>query len=136
MDVEIRRMKETELSQVASLVQRVFGYDSNPQNLGIGDFAVVAVIDGCVIGQILVHPIVDPFLNRTQYYLQDICVDEKYRSQGIASRLMHFVFEIAQENHIFRIFLTSSRNRQRAHALYEKFGFYVRDSDIFAKDFE
>ena len=28
MDVEIRQMKESELSQVARLVQRVFGYDA------------------------------------------------------------------------------------------------------------
>lgn len=136
MDVEIRQMKESELSQVARLVQQVFGYDAIPQMLDSGDFSVVAVVGGNIVGQILVHPIVDPFLNRTQYYLQDVCVDEEYRGKGIASKMMHFVFDFAQENHIFRIFLTSSRNRLDAHALYEKFGFYVRNSDIFAKDFE
>lgn len=136
MDVEIRQMTESELPQVAYLVQQVFGYDVVPQKLGPSDFSVVAVVDDNIVGQILVHPIVDPFLNRTQYYLQDVCVDEEYRGKGIASKMMHFVFDFAQENHIFRIFLTSGKNRLEAHSLYKKFGFYVRDSDIFAKDFE
>ena len=96
MDVEIRQMKESELSQVARLVQQVFGYDAVPQRLDSGDFSVVAVVGGNIVGQILVHPIVDPFLNRTQYYLQDVCVDEDYRGKGIASKIMHFVFVFAQ----------------------------------------
>lgn len=61
MDVEIRQMKESELSQVARLVQRVFGYDAVPQRLDSGDFSVVAVVGGNIVGQILVHPIVDLF---------------------------------------------------------------------------
>lgn len=135
MNVEIRLMQENELEEVASLVQKVFGYYTVPKQLTIDDFSVVAIVDNRIVGQILVHPIVDPFLNRMQYYLQDICVDSTYRENGIASKMIHYIFTLAQKNHIFRVFLTSKKTRLEAHELYKKLGFYERDSDVFAKDF-
>ena len=135
MEVEIRLMKDEELNQVASLVQNNFQYNVSSVAMDSRDFSIVAVINQEIVGQILVHPIIDPFLNRVQYYLQDICVDSKYRGQGIASKLIRYVFHLAEKNHIFRIFLTSSKSRIEAQMLYKKLGFYERESDVFAKDF-
>lgn len=135
MEVEIRLMKDEELSQVANLVQKVFQYNVSSVAMDSNDFSIVAVINHTIVGQILVHPIKDPFLNRVQYYLQDICVDAEYREKGIASKLIQYVFGLAEKKHVFRIFLTSSNSRIEAHLLYKKMGFYKRESNVFAKDF-
>lgn len=53
----------------------------------------------------------------------NVAVSQKYRNQGIASKLINFLFDFSRENGVKRIFLEVRESNRPAISLYEKFGF-------------
>jgi GNAT superfamily N-acetyltransferase len=56
--------------------------------------------------------------------LEDVYVDEKYRGQGIGSKLIQNIIETAKERNCYKLIATSRSTREQVHKLYKKFGFY------------
>lgn len=55
--------------------------------------------------------------------IQEMFVDEKYRSQQIGTQLLNKLKTIAKQNKLLQIEVTSSFKREKAHAFYEREGF-------------
>lgn len=55
--------------------------------------------------------------------LEDVFVKEEYRSQGLGSKLVQEVIEIAKQNHCYKLIATSRKSREKVHELYKKLGF-------------
>jgi PhnO protein len=55
--------------------------------------------------------------------IQEMFVDEKYRSQQIGTQLLIKLKSIAKQNNLLQIEVTSSFKREKAHAFYEREGF-------------
>lgn len=55
--------------------------------------------------------------------LEDVYVDEKYRGQGIGSKLIKNVIETAKERNCYKLIATSRSSREQVHELYTKIGF-------------
>ena len=64
------------------------------------------------------------------------CVDDNYRGRGIAKEILIKLEEIAKEENVMFLQLTSSRFRTSARKLYSDLGFSLRESDIFRKVLE
>lgn len=63
--------------------------------------------------------------------IEDLVVDEKFRSQGIAKSLMNQMIQKAKELGMDRIDLTSKPTREKANIFYSSIGFEKRDTNVF-----
>ena len=97
---------------------------------------LVAEIDGKVVGYLLASWSFDPVVCKMNMWIDYVCVDETYRGRGIAKMLLMKIEEIAKEENVMFLQLTSSRFRTSARKLYAELGFVLRESDIFRKVLE
>lgn len=66
--------------------------------------------------------------------IEDIIVDEKYRSKGLGKELMSSLLKEAEKRNAKVLTLTSNPNRKKARAIYEKLGFKLYDTGFFVKN--
>ena len=56
-------------------------------------------------------------------YLENVYVEQKYRSQGFGKKLVELAIEEAKERGCYKIIGTSKTEKTLVHDLYEKYGF-------------
>lgn len=64
---------------------------------------------------------------RKQLSIEAICVDEKYRGNGIGTKLLNYAKSTGQENNCTDLYLTVNEENKGAIKLYEKFGLKVKN---------
>lgn len=122
--------------EVNDLLERSMS-SSETLNLDKGKYIqLVAEEDGVVVGYALASRSSDPVLIRTNLWIDYVCVSSEHRGKGIAKLLMKRIEEIAIEEKVLFLQLTSSRFRTGARKLYTDLGFEIRESDIFRKVLE
>lgn len=85
-----------------------------------------------LVGTLLYNILVLP--NEKEITIWNVAVKEEFRREGIATKLMEKVDEIAkQEIDVARIWLFSGRNRTSAHNLYKKLGYDDKYDKAFIK---
>lgn len=133
-EVRIEILHKKDFKKARNLVKRCFDsyldYDKSG-DMRLGDFSVIAKDDEDVVGNILVQKIYDPYIDRISYFLQDVCVDEKYRGQDIATKMIDKVKEIAKKRGVESIMLTCNKKRKEACGLYLKSKFKKRETEVF-----
>jgi len=84
----------------------------------------VAVIDGYVVGYAMCQiNMPGPNMHQNKIlHLDDLCVDDKYRHQGIGEALYQKVVELAKENNCYEITLNAWPTNEAAMKFYEKMG--------------
>lgn len=55
--------------------------------------------------------------------VEDVVVDDNFRSQGIGTKMMKYAIEICRNNKCYKLSLSSSIHRDGAHKFYENLGF-------------
>lgn len=70
-------------------------------------------------------------INGKRGNLEHIIVDEAYRGQGLGEKLCKQLIEVAREQKLKQLELTSNADRVAARALYQKLGFEPRDTGVF-----
>jgi len=55
--------------------------------------------------------------------VEDVCVDERLRGQGIGRRMMEFAMKVASDSGCYKVVLSSNLVRENAHAFYRSLGF-------------
>ena len=90
-------------------------------------FIAVAVKDGTICGFAVLHHInrpENPFMKERDFLdIDEFCVDEAFRRQGIASEMIAFIREFARQKGFHRIELNMWEFNQDALAFYEAAGF-------------
>jgi len=56
-------------------------------------------------------------------FIENVVTDEKYRRQGLASRVLDMAIAFAKDRHCYKVILQSGKMRKAAHCLYESKGF-------------
>lgn len=98
---------------------------------------IVADADGMICGFAVVHHIFkpeNPFMYERDFLdVDEFCVDENFRRQGVASALVSFIKDYANEKGLHRIELNMWEFNQGALAFYEAAGFktYRRYMEMF-----
>lgn len=69
----------------------------------------------------------ETFTNRTEFYIDDLCVDENHRKQGIATALFDHAVAYAKENRYDAITLNVWCGNDGAMKFYEKAGMKPRN---------
>ncbi len=89
------------------------------------DYALyVARMDGQVVGSFALL-IMDNLAHTgaPSAVVEDVVVRSKWRSRGIGSQMIRFAMEKAREAGCYKLALSCSMNRDRAHKFYESLGF-------------
>jgi len=75
------------------------------------------------IGRAFLYLIKNDLNDRPYGLLEDLYVNEDYRGQGNAKKLIKQVLDSAQENNCYKIIATSRYARPKVHEMYQKYGF-------------
>lgn len=84
--------------------------------------AIVAHIDGEMAGAIAAYELVKFEAERSEIYIYDLAVIERFRRQGIATALIGEVKAIGREKGAWVIFVQADPPDEPAVALYDKLG--------------
>ena len=145
--MEIRRAKKEDIARLSDLLSQVLEIHAKlrpdlfvsgttkygkEQLEGMinddGKPIYVAVINDYVVGYAMCQIRV-PTSNMYPikvFHLDDLCVDEKYRKQGIGKALYQKVVETAKENDCYEITLNGWPGNDAALKFYEKMGMKTR----------
>ena len=69
----------------------------------------------------------ETFTDRTEFYIDDLCVDENRRHQGIATALFHHAVEFAKQRRYDAVTLNVWCGNEGAMKFYEKAGLKPRN---------
>lgn len=56
-------------------------------------------------------------------FIEDVYIEEKFRNQGLGTKLIGKIIEKAKENKCYKIIANSRHSNLGAHKLYERHGF-------------
>ncbi len=56
-------------------------------------------------------------------FMEDVLVDENYRSQGLGTKLIKELIKTAKQNNCYKLVSTSRHERPKVHELYLKLDF-------------
>ena len=84
----------------------------------------VAVTEGQIVGSFALL-IMDNLahMGAPSAVVEDVVVHSKWRGQGIGSQMIRFAMEKAKGEKCYKLALSCSINRDRAHKFYESLGF-------------
>ena len=83
---------------------------------------LIAIADGNVVGGLAAYVLQKFEQERSEIYIYDLAVDEKYRRQRIATGLINELREIAREKGAWVIYVQADHGDDPAIKLYESLG--------------
>ena len=83
---------------------------------------LVALRQGTVVGALAAYELKKFEQQRSEIYIYDLGVREKYRNQGIATSLIHHLKKVARERNAWVIFVQADYVDKPAVGLYTKLG--------------
>ena len=134
MNIELLNSNSESLEK---LLKEVFGKEV--EKINIEEFLnkdirfLCAFINNEVVGNIMITTNYNPVRNTKEFYLDYVCVKEEYSNQGIASKLLDYVYDLAKKEKVEVITLETSFPRVAAQHLYEKNGFIKKEAYIYNK---
>lgn len=88
------------------------------------NFLFVYEMDGNIVGTVFLTICLSPMFGNQPFGLFEyFIVDQKFRRQGIGSKLTDHLIKVCRERKCTRIILLSNNSRKEAHAFYESKGF-------------
>ena len=132
----IRKYVNEDFFEVIKLLKDNFNINDDIKSINdnLNSFGIVALLNKKIVGYIRVDKLNNPFKNSYYYLLNYVCVDSSYQNIGIATKLLEFIFDLAKDDNISYIELTSRSSREIANHLYLKNGFVIRDTNVFRKE--
>ncbi|WP_246485436.1 GNAT family N-acetyltransferase [Aminobacter carboxidus] len=97
---------------------RRFGFGENPAFQ-----AVIAEVNSTFAGMCLFFPVFSTWYGRPGVFVQDLFVDEQFRSLGIGERLLRHVAGLCRDNGGVYMRLAVDNANTRAHPFYTRLGF-------------
>ena len=79
------------------------------------------------IGMIVVYNV----FTEKRAWMEEIVVDEQYRGQGIGEKISKKLLEIAKQEKVERVYLSSAPKRVAANKLYQKLGFERKETNVY-----
>jgi len=122
-----------EIDEVSSLIKEAFNVVVNSSDLDLQDNQNILLLkdDNKVVGLALITLKSDPFKNIKTYYIDYLCVKESYRHKSLGRKIFEKILQIAKDNNINRIELTSRKERIAARKIYLDYGMTIKDTDLF-----
>lgn len=109
---EARKYTDEELMEILSDAQR-------PVLVAVDEQETVVGYAFCIFQQHSDHPVLKDIKT---LYIDDLCVDERQRGQGIGTKLYEAVVALARENHCYNLTLNVWNCNSSAMKFYETCG--------------
>jgi len=94
------------------------------KSLKTSKFVKLEVKDGKkVVGRVYLYIIKNSLHKQSYGYVEDLFVEEEYRSQGLGRQLIMDVVAEAKKRKLYKLIGTSRTFRAQIHSFYEKMGF-------------
>ena len=137
--MKIEYLREKDIKEVCALLRQCFPNSQIKDDFDFQmidkkyDIVLVAKIEDHVVGHIWIQKQYDFYKHAFYFYLMYVCVDIKYRKQGIATSMLKQVELLKKQQQVSHIMFTSGNQRTEALSLYQKLGFQKKDSSLFIK---
>lgn len=127
----LRTALKSDISQMLSILKQLFemenvAFDSHNQQKGLSMIiegkhseAFVAEISNKIIGMCTLQSIISTATGGLTGYIEDLCVDNTYRSQGIGSKILEFTEDWCKKHDISNIFLLANKLNNKAIKFYK-----------------
>lgn len=136
---KITSYTDYEYKKVCELVKAL---DVNSQDLSQDDYKKMIANSGThlfvakdedeVVGMVTLIIYRIPYKVKAQ--LEDLIVQDSMRGKGIGAKLISHAVRVAQEEGVKSLNLTSRPDRAKANLLYQRLGFYKRDTNVYRID--
>lgn len=124
-----------EKEETIELINNSFEKDYNSDFVLDDNQNILLLKDGnIVVGAALITEKKDPFKKVKSYYIDYLCIRKEYEHKGFGTQLLNKILELAKENDIKYLELTSNKERKRAQNMYLRFGMKIKDTDYFIKE--
>lgn len=125
-NIRLRLMKPDDLDRVLNIEKRSYAdpwlREHFEYELMVSSISKMMVLE--IHHEVIAY--VGIWLLPPEIHITNITVDPEYRYQGLGTRLMEYVMDLAYELRIKQVTLEVRHNNMAALALYRKFGFEVR----------
>ncbi|WP_169777316.1 GNAT family N-acetyltransferase [Campylobacter mucosalis] len=72
-----------------------------------------------------------------EFYIDSIAVDENFRGQGIAKKLIHHTFDIAKQNGYAKVSLVVDKQKLKTREFYESLGFkFNQEKELYGHKYD
>lgn len=142
MDIDIKILKEIDEKAITKIHKLIFQLANEEITPNLEDFRnflnlpntylFVAIAENEIVGMGTFVYYVIP--TGKKGWIEDIVVDENQRGKGIAEKLIGTMLETAKTIGMTQVNLTSSYSRIAANKLYQKIGFYTRETNVYRID--
>ena len=129
-----RKIKESELDIAKKIYFESFDEDVVSNVCYNKDNIYVVGEGSTIMGMCMIDYIDHILTGNCVAYLNDVCVDRKFRGMGVGTFMLNEVERVANSYGAFSIMLTSNEKRCSAINLYKNHGFEIYDTNIFKKD--
>ena len=123
MNKEVEFLKEESIDSYIEFIDKVFDYQVDRNNVKklIGENKVLVIMNqDKVIASAILEKCFEYIKNSYYYKLSYLGVLKEYRRMGYANRLFEKIEELAKDNDIKYLELTSGNQRKSAHYFYQK----------------
>ena len=124
-----------EINETVDLINSIFNTCGSSNDFKLMENQKVLLLkdNNTVIGATLITLKNDPIKNIKTYYLDYICIKKEYQKMGLGRKMFEELLNIAKENNIDYIELTSREERTAARKMYLDYGMTIKDTDLFIK---
>jgi len=138
----IEFLKEEKCNEMFNLIKDCFNLEVNNNN-NIKEIrksenckAIIMTNKDELIGTAIIDILNDYIKNQKYYYINYVCIKKEYRGYGYSKKIMEYIEELARQDNISYIMLTSSSQREIANKLYLSLDYKKIDTNIFKKEFK
>ena len=137
----IEFLKEEKCNEMFNLIKDCFNLEVNDNNIkeiikSENCKAIIMKNKDELIGTAIIDTLNDYIKNQKYYYINYVCIKKEYRGCGYSKKIMEYIEELARQDNISYIMLTSSSQREIANKLYLSLDYKKIDINIFKKEFK
>lgn len=137
----IEFLKEEKCNEMFNLIKDCFNLEVNDNNIkeiikSENCKAIIMKNKDELIGTAIIDTLNDYIKNQKYYYINYVCIKKEYRECGYSKKIMEYIEELARQENISYIILTSSSQREIANKLYLSLDYKKIDTNLFKKEFK
>ena len=138
MSIEVETLKKKDIDSYIKFIEEIFDYtadSSSIEKLIRKNKVLVIKKDERVVASATLEERFEYVKNKKYYFLSYLGVLKEYRRRGYATKIFDKINELAKENDVSYLELTSGNQRRIAHYFYKSKDFKIKDTTVFVKFF-
>jgi len=133
--IDIRLMKKEEASEVKNLIFKILSHKINKEyENSKSSFTIVATNEEKIIAAMTIFIHDDILGGEKSYFVSNLCVDNDYRRNGIATKMLDYVEELAHKENVKYVYTLVPIKYLEANNLYAKMNYDIKNINCYRKE--